>query len=128
MDPCAGVVVRGTPRSRAIRRVPADKEIASRAASDSQSVQRQCLLPSDPSIAPIDRIGGDSQHTQRSRNALSDGGKMMKTSGRWHIRPLVLAIAAATTAPVAAATSCQGLAALAFPDTTITAAQMLLAG
>jgi Tannase and feruloyl esterase len=52
----------------------------------------------------------------------------MKTSARWRLRPLVLAIAAATTTPVAAATSCESLAALAFPDTTITAAQTLPPG
>src|SRR5207244_13590636 len=51
-----------------------------------------------------------------------------KVPGKFRTRSLVLAIAAATTTPVAAAASCENLATLAFPDTTITAAQMLPAG
>ncbi len=52
----------------------------------------------------------------------------MNTHERFRIRSLVLAIAAATTGPAAAFTSCESLATLAFPDTTITAAQALPAG
>src|SRR6266446_6100729 len=62
--------------------------------------------------------------------------RTMKTSDKWRISSLALAIAAAigtgngianaqTTAAVA---SCESLASMAFPDTTITAAQQLPAG
>jgi feruloyl esterase len=43
----------------------------------------------------------------------------MNTYDRWRTRSLVLAFAGATTAPALAATSCESLATLAFPDTTI---------
>jgi feruloyl esterase len=52
----------------------------------------------------------------------------MNTRERFRTGSLVLAIAAATATPAVAATSCEGLAAIAFPDTTITAAQQLPAG
>ncbi len=55
----------------------------------------------------------------------------MKTSSRWRKRSLVLAVGAAigTGSGIASAvTSCESLATLAFPDTTITAAQTLPAG
>src|SRR5205823_10008097 len=74
---------------------------------------------------PIDRLRATLNYSAMEE-------RMMKISGKFRTRSLVLAITAAFSTGIgianAQATSCEDLATLAFPDTTITAAQTLPAG